>query len=150
MQKLLTLSEIKVTYHPAIFNNPCIISSIDAYAILKDFFPDESIALQERFVVMYLNRLNRVLGIYPISTGGITGTIADTRLILSVGLKTAATTIMLAHNHPSGSLTPSLVDINLTKKVKEAAKLMEMRVMDHIILSPIDGEYYSFADEGLI
>ncbi len=114
------------------------------------FSPDESIALQERFVVMYLNRSNRVLGIYPISIGGITGTVADTRLILSVALKTAASSIMLAHNHPSGSLKPSATDIDLTKKVKEAAKLMDITVLDHIILSPLEGDYYSFADEGLI
>ena len=99
---------------------------------------------------MYLNRASRVLGVYPICTGGITSTIADPRLILSVALKTAATAIMLAHNHPSGSLKPSMNDKDLTRKVKEAAQLMEINVMDHIILSPIDGEYYSFADQGLI
>ncbi len=120
------------------------------YVIFKDFFPDESIALQERFVAMYLNRASRVLGVYPISVGGISGTVADTRLILSVALKIASVNIMLAHNHPSGSLKPSNPDIHLTKRVKEAAKLMDITVMDHIILSPEDGEYFSFADEGLI
>ena len=74
---------------------------------------------------MYLNRGNRVLGVYPISVGGISGTVADTILILSVALKTAAANIMLAHNHPSGSLKPSNSDIDLTKIVKEAAKLMD-------------------------
>ena len=150
MQKLLTLSEIKVSYHPVLTANPYVLFSLDAYVIFKDFFPIETIGLQESFVVMYLNRASRVLGVYPICTGGITSTIADLRLILSVALKTAATAIMLAHNHPSGSLKPSMNDKDLTRKVKEAAQLMEINVMDHIILSPVDGEYYSFADQGLI
>ena len=99
---------------------------------------------------MYLNRSNRVLGVYPVSLGGITGTIADIRLILSVALKIVATCIVLAHNHPSGSLKPSRADIELTSKIKEAAKYMHITLMDHLILSPEEDQYLSFADEGFL
>jgi DNA repair protein RadC len=90
------------------------------------------------------------LGFTLVSIGGLTGTIADIRLILSVALKTAATGIMLAHNHPSGALSPSHADRAITSKINEAAKLMDIKLLDHIILSPEDGEYYSFADEGVL
>jgi DNA repair protein RadC len=145
-----TIAEISVNYNPSNADKPTIICSIDAYVLFLDFFPKETISLQESFVAMYLNRANRVIGIYLASTGGITGTVADVRLILSVALKTAATGIMLAHNHPSGSLKPSGADIELTNKIKEAAKFMDINVLDRMILSPEDGKYYSFADEGLM
>ena len=149
MEPKYSVSEIQVTYKPAIGEKPIICSPLDAYNEFKKFFDPETIALQEQFMVMYLNRANRVLGIYPLSKGGITGTVADIRIILSVALKIAATGIILAHNHPSGSLRPSGVDIELTQKVKEAAKLMDIRVIDHLILSA-DGSYYSFGDEGMM
>ena len=141
------VAEIKVSYQPTISKKPVIKTSLDAYNELKDFFPTETIALQERFVTMYLNRANRVLGIYELSTGGITGTVADIRLILGVALKTASCSIVLCHNHPSGNLNPSTADKMLTQKIKEACSFLDISVMDHIILNP-DGEYASFADEG--
>ena len=149
MEPKYTVSEIQVTYKPAIDEKPIICSALDAYNEFKKFFDPEIIALQEQFMVMYLNRANRVLGIYPLSKGGITGTVADIRIILSIALKIAATGIILAHNHPSGSLRPSGVDIELTHKVKEAAQLMDIRVMDHLILTA-ESNYYSFGDEGMI
>ena len=141
------VAEIQVSYRPAISNKPLIISALDAFVEMVDFFPPDTIALQEKFVVMYLNRCNRVLGVYPLSTGGITGTMVDIRLILSVALKVAATGIILAHNHPSGNLQPSSADKMLTQKIKEACSFLDISVMDHIILNP-KGEYASFADEG--
>ena len=144
-----SVAEISVSYKPAIANKPIITSSLDAYTEFLEFFPTNTIALQESFATMYLNRANRVLGIYPLSTGGITGTVADTRLILSVALKTAATNIMLCHNHPSGNLKPSRQDEELTSKIKEACKLLDITLIDHLIISP-EKTYLSFADEGLI
>lgn len=143
------VAEIKVSYQPAISHKPKIAGSLDAYNVLVPFFPSETIDLQERFVTVYLNRCNRVLGVYPLSLGGITSTVADIRLIFSVALKTAATSIILAHNHPSGNLKPSSADKMLTQKIKEASSYLDISVMDHIILNPA-GEYVSFADEGLI
>ena len=104
--------------------------------------------MQAQFVVIYLNRANRLLGSYQLSIGGITGTIADVRLILSVALKTLATGLILAHNHPSGNLKPSEADKQITNKIRQAAKLLDIELIDHIIISS-EG-YYSFMDEGVI
>lgn len=105
--------------------------------------------VQEQFLVMYLNRANKVLGVYKMSKGGITSTIADIRLILSVALKTLATSMVLAHNHPSGNLKPSLADQEITKRIKQAAAIMDISVFDHLILTK-GNTYFSFMDEGLM
>ena len=98
-------------------------------------------------MVGYLNGANRLLGIYEVSKGGITSTVVDIRLILSVALKSAATGIILAHNHPSGNLQPSIQDKDITKKIQEASKLLDLTLFDHLIVIS-DSAYYSFADEG--
>ncbi len=144
------IAEIKVSYLPAKSEKPKITTSQDALKIFRGFFPSDTIQLQEYFMALYLNRANKVIGIYPVSIGGITGTVADTRLILGVALKTAAVGIILAHNHPSGNLKPSHADEDLTNRIKEAARYMDIKVLDHIILAPDDDRYYSFADEGLL
>ena len=143
-----TLSEIHVSYKPGLSSSTTTITnSQNAYEIFKSLFPADTISLQEKFVVLYLNRANRVIGSYQLSKGGITGTIADVRLILSVALKSLATGLILAHNHPSGNLKPSEADIQLTQKVKDAAKIMDIEVLDHMILS--SNGYFSFTDKGL-
>lgn len=146
----LKVSELEVRYRPAIGRKPQIHSALDAATELRKFFDEGTIALQEQFLVMYMNHNNRVLGIYPMSKGGFAGTIVELRLILSVGLKVAATGIIIAHNHPSGNLTPSSADNELTKKIKSACQFLDFKLLDHIILAPTEGEYYSFADEGVI
>ena len=143
-----TLSEIHVSYKPGLASSKIVNSSKAAFDILATLFPQDTICLQEQFVVLYLNRANKVIGSYQLSKGGITGTIADVRLILSVALKTLASGLILAHNHPSGNLKPSEADIQLTQKVKDAAKLMDIEVLDHMILS--SNGYFSFTDDGII
>jgi len=143
------ISEIEVSYRPSIGRKPIIASAYDAYTELKSFYDDSTIGLKESFYVMYLNQSNRVLGVYPLSTGGVTGTIADPRLIFSVALKINTAGIILSHNHPSGNLSPSVADKELTNKIKEAGKLLDIKVFDHIIVSP-ENSFYSFADEGLL
>lgn len=144
------VAEIMVSYKPTVSKMPLVMSSQDAYNELRDFFPEELIELREQLVVMYLNRANRIIGIYRHSIGGITGTIVDPRLILGTALKVAATAIILAHNHPSGNLRPSRADEMITTKMKEACKCMDINLSDHIIISANTGEYFSFTDEGLI
>lgn len=141
------LAEIELSYKPKKSHHPIIKSSDDVYYHLLRFFPEETIALQERFVVGYLNRSNRLLGVYEASVGGITGTVVDIRLILSVALKSAAVGMVLMHNHPSGNHQPSQADIDLTKKVKDTSKLFDINIIDHLIVSSNPG-YYSFAEEG--
>lgn len=110
-------------------------------ALLKDFS-------YEVFAVLFLNKANKINHFEIISKGGITGTVADPRVILKMSLEVNATSIVLCHNHPSGNLKPSRADEELTRKIKEAAKYLDIAVMDHIIVSE-DG-YYSFADEGVL
>lgn len=110
-------------------------------AILKDF-------TYEVFAVLFLNRANKVNHFEIISRGGITGTVADPRIILKKALDEDATSIVLSHNHPSGSLKPSRADEELTHKIKEAAKYFDIKVIDHIIVS--EEGYYSFADDGIL
>src|SRR5258706_8071992 len=102
----------------------------------------------EVFAVLFLNRANKINHFEIISEGGITGTVADPRIILRKALEEDAVNIILCHNHPSGSLKPSRADEELTRKIKEAARLLDIAVIDHVIVSE-DG-YYSFADEGLL
>ena len=102
----------------------------------------------EVFAVMFLNRANKINHFEIVSEGGITGTVADPRIILKKALDEDAVSIILCHNHPSGSLKPSRAEEDLTHKIKEAAKYFDIRVLDHMIVSDVG--YFSFADEGLL
>ncbi len=143
------LTEIELSYRPKRSHHPVIKSSADVYFHLLKFFPEENIALQERFVAAYVNRANRLIGVCNISTSGITGTVADPKLIIAVALKSAATGIILAHNYPSGNLQPSEADKEITKKIQSACKFLDIKLLDHIIVVPQE-TYLSFVDEGLL
>ena len=97
----------------------------------------------------YLNSANKIIGVQVISKSGITGTIADQRLIMAKELKAVATGIILCHNHPSGNLQASTADIEITKKIEDACKFLDIKLLDHIIISPF-GEYFSFMDNNFI
>lgn len=122
-----------------------IIKSTDVAEYLRAQFKFKN---HEIFVVLYLNRANKIKHSEIISEGGITGTVADPRIILKKALENDAVNIILCHNHPSGSLKPSRADEELTKKITEAASYFDIKVLDHIIVS--EEGYYSFADEGLL
>lgn len=143
------VSEIIVSYDPVKTKRTIMNSPEAARDQILPFFDKKTMGLQEQFLVMYVNRNNQIIGVYKLSKGGITGTVADIRLILGVALKCAACSMILAHNHPSGSVRPSEADINITRKIKEAATLMDIRVLDHLIIAP-SGEFLSFEEEGLI
>jgi len=138
------LSEIKVSYSQKINKDLVIRSSRDSYKYFDQYWKD--IQLVESFNVLFLNRSNQVKGFYTLSKGGIDTVIVDVRLLFSIALKTLSTAIVVAHNHPSGSLTPSKSDDLLTKKIKDASKLLGITLLDHIILTPTNG-YFSYADE---
>ncbi len=108
---------------------------------IRKVYPVE-LTYREAFVVLYLNNSNRTLGFSIISIGGITGTLVDIRLILKNALLSMATGFILSHNHPSGSLKPSRSDIDITKKVKDAAKLMDITLLDHLIIT--EDSYFSY------
>jgi DNA repair protein RadC len=124
---------------------PRITNSIDVVELMKQDLMDLN---HEEFWIIILNRANYVLRKNQISRGGISGTVADPKLIFKSALDYGGSSIILAHNHPSGNLQPSQADITLTKTLKEAGKFLEIPVLDHIIVSDIS--YFSFADEGMI
>ncbi len=147
---LCHVAEIELVYKTKVkaSERPHIKSSSDAYEVLKQSWDENKIEFVEQFKVMLLNRANKVLGIYELSTGGISGTVADIRLIFAASIKSNASSIVLAHNHPSSNTKPSDADLLLTHKIKEAGKLLDIKVIDHIIVA-IES-YYSFADQGEI
>jgi DNA repair protein RadC len=122
-----------------------IRSSKDVAGFLKVQFEHKK---HEVFAVLFLNKANKVNHHEIISEGGITGTVADPRIILKKALEHDATQIVLCHNHPSGNLKPSRQDEELTNKIKQAAQYFDINILDHIIVS--DEGYYSFADEGIL
>lgn len=123
-------------------------NSSDIADLLRQVFNKDTFDWTEEFVVLCLNRANKVMGFCKISSGGITGTVADPRVILTLALNCTATSLILAHNHPSGNLQPSRADEEITQKIKLAAGYLDIQVLDHIILS--DEGYYSFRDEGIL
>ena len=122
-----------------------ITNSDTAANILRSIW-SENIEYKEEMYLLLLNRQNAVLGYTKISEGGTAGTFCDPKMIFQPALLTHASSIILSHNHPSGNRTPSQQDIELTKKIKQGGELLEIKLLDHIILTP--DSYYSLADEG--
>lgn len=122
-----------------------ITSSKDVFEYFVSLFGDQN---YELFYILLLNRANKIIRHIEISEGGISGTVADPKKIFKMALENNATSIILSHNHPSGSVKPSDADIRLTKKLKNAGEMLDVPVLDHIIIG--DEKYYSFADEGII
>jgi DNA repair protein RadC len=126
-----------------------ITSSKDAYQLLFDSWNKNTIEYVEEFKLLLMNRSNAVLGILSVSKGGISGTVTDIRLIFQAAIKANASGIIVCHNHPSGNLNPSESDKKITLKIKEAGNLMDIQLLDHLIILPVEG-YYSFADDGVL
>lgn len=148
--KLYEVAEIQLSYSGKVKPSlrPKISTSKEAFSILKQTWDESKIEFVEQFRVMLTNRAQKVLGIVEVSTGGVSGTVADPKIIFAAALKANACGLIMAHNHPSGNLHPSQSDIDLTKKMNAGGKLLEIQVLDHIIITT-EG-YYSFADEGLM
>ncbi|MGJ8661069.1 MAG: JAB domain-containing protein [Bacteroidota bacterium] len=142
------IAEIKVSYSLKSRKREKINCSSDAHRLLIAEWDKDIIDFQEEFKILLLNRSNLVLGVYNVSRGGVSGTIADAKIIFSVALKCHASAIVLAHNHPSGNLQPSEQDKKLTKTLFEAGKLLDIAVLDHIIMT--SDHFFSFAEDGLI
>ena len=145
------VNEIKISYKGGLKSSEWqkISSSQDAAELHFEDWDKDTIAIQETFKVVLLNNSNKVKGVYQLSQGGITGTLIDLRILFAVILKSLSVAIILTHNHPSGKLMPSEADKNLTSKIKKAAQLFDITILDHLIFAP-DGNYYSFSDNGLL
>ncbi len=141
------ISEVELIYRYKVKPSlrPTITSTAEAFDILVKNWDENRIEYIEQFKIILLNNSNRVLGLFEVSSGGTSGTVADPKLIFAAALKANASGIILAHNHPSGGVSPSQADISITKKIVEAGKLLDIRVLDHLIVTP--EAYYSFADE---
>lgn len=144
------VAEIELSYKNkgSVAQRPKIENTKGAYAILRANWNENILELQEQFKVVLLNKAHKVLGIYTTSTGGIAGTVVDPKLIFTAALKTAASAIIISHNHPSGNLQPSKADELITQKIKAGAALLDLTLLDHIIVTY--DAYFSFADEGLL
>lgn len=144
------IPQIKLTYCSDVKSSdrPKVMSSAASADIFHDSFEEGEIEFREHFKVMYLSRANKVLGVNTVSIGGIEGTIVDVKIIFSGALLAKASGIIVCHNHPSGNLKPSPQDDNLTRRIAEGAKILDIRLLDHIILT--DEGYYSYQDEGRI
>ncbi|MEO8171455.1 MAG: JAB domain-containing protein [Sediminibacterium sp.] len=140
--ELIYKSKVKATLRPR------LKSVLEVQEFLRVHWDENKIELLEQFKLVLLNTGNRVLGLLDLSSGGICGTVADPRLIFTAALKLHATKLILSHNHPSGNLTPSEADKQITQKLKDAGRLLDIEVIDHIIITA-EG-YFSFADEGLL
>lgn len=127
-----------------------VTSSRDAYKILWEIVDKDFLDIQETMIAMYFNRSNQLTGYKVISEGGLSGTVCDPKHVYSFALGCMASGIIMAHNHPSGNLTPSDADINLTKKLKHGGLQLDIVVMDHLIFTSEEGIYYSFGDEGIL
>lgn len=127
---------------------PLVTCSADSFSILCANWPNERLDLKEEMKVLFLNRSNRVTGYYVVSTGSTIATVVDIKLILIAALRVGAVNIILAHNHPSGSLRPSSADQEVTKKIQAACSYMDIQVLDHLIITS-EG-YNSMADAGLL
>lgn len=144
------VAEVELIYRNVVkpSQRPIVTDSKQVYSLLTSNWDENKIEFIEQFKILLLNTANKVLGIFEVSTGGVAGTVADPKLIFMAALGANASAIILSHNHPSGNLQPSPQDLSLTKKIAEGGKILDIRVLDHLIITT-EG-YYSFADEGVL
>jgi len=144
----MQLAEIKVSYINQGTQRLRVLHSKAIYESILPLWNSETIEYIEESKIILLNKANEILGVYELSKGGISGTVVDIRIVLGVALKCNASAIVLIHNHPSGNLQPSETDKVITTKLKEACRLLDLVLLDHLIISK--ESYYSFADTGIL
>jgi DNA repair protein RadC len=145
------IAEVKLSYQKTKTNIvlPKVTSSSDVANLLFKNWDPETIEYFETFKILLLDRNNRVLGLYKISEGGTSGCVVDVKKIFQAALVTSSSSIILAHNHPSGNPNPSEADKRITQKIKQVGLEMDLPVLDHLIILP-QGNYTSFSDEGIL
>jgi len=150
-QQQTTVSEVQLIYKNRVkaSDRIKITCSRDAQKIFMENWNPETIDFLEEVKLLLLNRSNAVLGIFPVSTGGLSGSVTDVRLIYQAAIKLNACGTIICHNHPSGNINPSESDNRITEKIKSAGNLLDIMLLDHLIITT-DGDYFSYADSGLI
>jgi len=144
----MEVAEIKVSYSNTNLERIKVTNSQILYNLVLKQWDLDLIEFQEEVKIVLLNRANIVLGIYEMSKGGTSGTVVDIKMILGIALKCNASSIVIAHNHPSGTLEPSEPDKSITKKLKEACRILDLNLLDHLIIT--GHGYYSFSDNLLL
>jgi DNA repair protein RadC len=147
----INVSEVQLVYKNKVkaSERKKITCSKDAYQTFIENWNPEIIEFVEEFKILLMNRSNSVLGILEISKGGISGTVTDVRVVFQAAIKGNASGIICAHNHPSSNVNPSESDNRITEKIKSAGNLLDIQLLDHLIIST-EGDYYSYADNGLL
>ena len=141
--------ELSIGYRRAAMNRVKITSALEAVEFARTYFyTQDVIEYVEKFFVLFIDRSNSIYAWKEMSSGGLSGTVADPRTIFQAALLCHATSVLFLHNHPSSNIEPSIADIGLTKKLCEAGKMLEITVLDHIIVT-VEG-FYSFAEAGMI
>jgi len=145
-----TVAEITIGYSSKVrvSDRPKVTCSRQVYQVFLEFWNQDRVELVEDFHLMLLSRANRVLGICTISSGGTSGTVVDAKVVFATALKANASSMIVAHNHPSGNLIPSEQDRKLTKRLTEIGRALDLPLLDHVIVT--NEGYYSFADEGVL
>jgi DNA repair protein RadC len=143
------LAEVEISYKSKVkpADRVKITSSVAAFQVFKQIFNPNTIEHHEDFIFLILNRANHVIGWHKLSQGGTSGTVVDVKIVFQIAIKANACSIVLAHNHPSGATVPSEDDKTITRKIKEAGKILDIKLLDHLIVTP--ETYFSFSDEGL-
>lgn len=150
-ESLYKLAEVELIYRnkTKVSDRPKVQTSREVFRLLKNSWDDNKIELLEQFKIVLTDRRNACIGIADISTGGVTGCVADPKIMFAIALKARATGMIMAHNHPSGALRPSQADIDLTQRMVRGGKYLDIAVLDHLIVTSED-KYYSFSDEGMM
>lgn len=146
-KNLFDVCEIAISYYPKIKpkDRPKVTNSKEIYDHIIKYVDKGEINYREVFLIITLDRSNGIIGIKEIGKGGMSGVTTDPKLIFQTALLSHASSIIIAHNHPSSNLKPSVTDENLTKKVAEAGKVLDLHLLDHLVFN--NDSYYSFADE---
>lgn len=151
IENLYKLAEVELIYRnkTKVSDRPRVQTSREVYRLLKRSWDTNKIELLEQFKIVLTDRRNACIGIADISTGGVSGCVADPKIMFAIALKARATGLIMAHNHPSGALKPSQADIELTQRMVKGGKYLDITVLDHLIVTSED-KYYSFSDEGMM
>ena len=140
-----TISEYSLKYTKTDIQKTKITTSENAYSVIKKFYFDD-INIYESFFILLLNRANNTTGFAKISQGGTAGTVVDIKIIAKYAVESLSSAVIICHNHPSGNKQPSDADLNITRKIKDALLLLDIKLIDHIIIT--ENDFYSFADNG--
>jgi DNA repair protein RadC len=144
----MKIPKIKIKVSVSKGDKITITSPEDMVEVIRKMFKSNTFYWTEEMILVCLSRANNIIGFYNVSSGGVTGTVCDPKVVMTVALQSGASRIIVAHNHPSGNKSPSIQDIDITRKLKSACEVMDIHLLDHIIIT--DKEHTSIIEEGFL